>query len=417
MKILYLNPDRGIPVLGAKGASVHVREFVTTLARQGHEVTVVCATLGEGNAPPPGELVELRFETDEAELQKETQAWGLPTAALDDRITRRELQRLAYDRTFARRIAVTLEAARFWPDFIYERHALFHRAGGTLAQMLGIPRLLEVNAPLIREQERFRGLVLKDIATVAERDSFKCAHAIIAVSREVADYIASCGMSLDKILTIPNGVDTVRFCPNAGRETIRNKLGLGQAPVIGFVGSFKAWHGIGFLVDAFVTIAQKHPGVKLLAVGEGPELRAAQDEISARGLEDQVIFTGRVPHAEIPSYLAAMDLSVAPYLSDQDFYFSPLKVVESLATGTPVVASRLGQLEYLIDDGKTGLLFVPGDKNDFINKTLGLIRETAHLQEMSVAARARALSNFSWKIAGHRVFQEAQRQINAARAA
>jgi len=198
---------------------------------------------------------------------------------------------------------------------------------------------------------------------------------------------------------------------------VRNKLGLGHVPVIGFIGGFKPWHGIGFLVDAFATLAQKHPGVKLLGVGEGPELTAAQAEISARGLDARVIFTGRVAHAEIPGYLAAMDLSVAPYLPDQDFYFSPLKVLESLATGTPVVASRLGQLEYLIDDGKTGLLFAPGDKIDFINKTLGLIREIAHIQEMGAAARARALSDFSWQMVGHRVFEEAQRHVNAARAA
>ncbi len=66
MKILYLNPDRGIPVLGDKGASVHVREFVTALAHRDHEVALICASLGEGNAPPPVRLIEIPPDPDES---------------------------------------------------------------------------------------------------------------------------------------------------------------------------------------------------------------------------------------------------------------------------------------------------------------------------------------------------------------
>ena len=417
MRILYLNPDRGIPFLGSKGASVHVREFVTMLMQMGHEVAVVCANLGEGNAPPPAKLIVLPPETDNAQLVEEAHARGLTATAVDDRTTRRELQRLHYDRTFSAQTIAAIKAADFRPDVVYERHALFHCAGAVVAQTLGIPRLLEVNAPLIREQEQFRGLEMKDVATAAEKASFRHAHTIIAVSDEVASHIASYGIDPGKILTIPNGVDIDRFCPNVGRDRVRNKLGLGQAPVIGFIGSFKPWHGIGFLVEAFATVAQKHTGVKLLCVGEGPELSAALGKISAYGLDGRVVFTGRVAHAEVPAYLAAMDISVAPYLPEQDFYFSPLKVVESLATGTPVVASRQGQLEYLVDDGKTGLLFRPGDKDDLANKTLALVRDPDRLRLMGAAARVRAVSEFSWQKAGQRVLCEAQRLIDVARVA
>ena len=413
MRILYLNPDRGIPVLGDKGASVHVREFVTALARHGHEIVLLCANLGEGNAPPPGTLIEIPVETDVSALERECLGWGLPLTALDDQTTRRELQRLAYDRSFCAHALAAFVKQGFRPDFIYERHALFHSAGGTVARSLGIPRILEVNAPLIREQEQFRGLVLKDIATIAEIASFREADCIIAVSDEIARFVGSCGIEAKKILTVPNGVDTDFFNPNVGGAAIRQRYGIGNNPVIGFIGSFKPWHGIDFLIDGFIAMAHKHPDVHLLCVGEGPELTRAKERIALRGLDRRAFFTGRIPHADVPGHLAAMDISVAPYLSQANFYFSPLKIVESLAVGTPVVAPRIGQIEMLVDDEETGLLFEPDDNNDFVEKALSLIADEERRRLMSERARTRANSDFSWEKAGGRVLGMAQHLTDA----
>lgn len=417
MKILYLNPDRGIPVLGAKGASVHVREFVTALAQKGHEVVLICATAGEGNAPPPAPLIEIALEDDEAQLARECIAQGLPNSAMDDRVVRRELRRLAYDRHLCDRVRATLDGIGFRPDVIYERYALFHRAGATLAGTLGIPRLLEVNAPLIQEEEQFRGLALKPAALAAELASFQGADGIVAVSDEVATYVASTGIPGERIQTLPNGVDTARFRPDADGAAVRVKLGLGSDPVIGFVGSFKPWHGTGFLINAFGAMATLHPRIRLLCVGEGPELEVARQGIAARKLAERAVFTGRIPHADIPAHLAAMDLSVAPYLPYSGFYFSPLKVVESLAAGTPVIASRIGQLEHLIDDNRTGRLFTPGGGAEFVIKTLSLIGAPACRSAMGKAARERALAEFGWDKVVCRITQRIRHLIDLRRVA
>ena len=417
MKILYVNPDRGIPVLGDKGASVHVREFVTALAAQGHEVLMLCATLGDGNSAPPVRIIEVPPLKSEMLLKNECEKQGLAASLADNRTARRELARLVYERYFALRVEATLARLGFRADLIYERHALFHCAGAGLARTLGVPRFLEVNAPLIGEQEKFRGLCLKDIATAAEQASFAGAERIIAVSDEVAGYVASCGIAGERIATVPNGVDTERFRPDAGGEAVRTRLGLGRDPVLGFIGSFKPWHGVDFLVDAFITMSQRHPALRLLCVGEGPGLAAARQTIAEHGLESRANFTGRVPHAEIPAHLAAMDVSAAPYLLTEDFYFSPLKVVESLAVGTPVIAPRVGQLETLIEDGKTGILFASGDRAAFIEQTLELAGDTARRRRMGAAARARALSQFSWEQAVGRILRDAQEHIGAMRAA
>lgn len=414
MKILYLNFDRGIPVLGDKGASVHVREFVTTLARQGHEVVVVCAKLGCGNAPPPAKLIEIPFNSDEAWLEQELDVWGLSRATLENRTARRELERLSYDRRLCERTNAALETLRFVPDLLYERHALFHSAGAAISQALGVPRIVEVNAPLIREQEQFRQLVLKDIATMTEKSGLGQADCVVAVSREVAGYVKALGVRADGIMTVPNGVDTARFDPSAGGEAIRERYGFDSKPIIGFVGSFKPWHGIDFLIEGFAAIAARDPDPRLLCVGEGPELAYARARLAARGLASRVVFTGRVPHADVPGHLAAMDISVAPYLAQPEFYFSPLKIVESLAAGTPVIAPRIGQIERLVDDGVTGLLFTPDDTRDFIDKTVHLIDDPRRRRAMGERARARAVADFSWDEAVNRILGVARRITKAA---
>lgn len=417
MQVLYLNPDRGIPVLGDKGASVHVREFITALAAQGHKVALACATAGAGNAPPPARLIELAPEAGDAALAAEQVAQGLPAEALDDRITRRELARLRYDRDFAARVTAGLAPHAFQPEVVYERHALFHCAGADLARALGVPRLLEVNAPLIAEQAQFRGLALRSRAEAAEQASFRGADVIVTVSEEVADYVASTGIPRARILTLPNGVDTARFHPDADGARIRRDHHLGTAPVLGFIGSFKPWHGVGFLIEAFAGIAQRRPDARLLMIGEGPELDSARARIAALGLAERAIFTGRVPHADIPAYLAAMNLSAAPYLPQPDFYFSPLKVVESLAAGTPVIASRIGQLEQLVDDGTTGVLFTPGDSGEFTRKAGDLLADRARYRAMGAQARARAVRDFSWDHTVRLAMETAQRAIARRRAA
>ncbi len=417
MKILYLNADRGIPVLGDKGASVHVREFIAALAGAGHEVVLACASLGEGNAPPPARLLHIEPGAAQSELDAACRAAGLPQTAQDERLTRRELARLAYDRSLTPRVREALSDIGFVPDVIYERHALFHGAGARLARELGIVRLLEVNAPLIAEQERFRGLVLKSLAEEAEARSFRGADAIFAVSQEVAAYISSTGIAPSRIHTVPNGVDLTRFHPAADGRTLRARLGLGSERVIGFIGSFKPWHGVGFLVEAFARLAAAVGDVHLLCVGEGPELEASRAAIAAHGLERRATFVGRIPHVEIPAYLAAMDVSLAPYLPDPDFYFSPLKVVESLACGTPVIAARLGQLEQLVDHGDTGFLFAPGDAPDLLAHLGALFADPRRHARMRQAARTRAERDFGWNRVVERMTAEAARLIARRRAA
>ncbi|MDA8095740.1 MAG: glycosyltransferase family 4 protein [Betaproteobacteria bacterium] len=393
MKILYLNLDRGIPILGDKGASVHVREFITAAAELGHEVVLACPTLGEGNAPPPAHIVALDFESPGHVLEETCAMHGLGPSALDERMLRREIGRLAYDRTVPERLHRALADMDFLPDLIYERHALFHRAGVTLASRYQVPRLLEVNSPLVEEQTRFRGLVLHQAARVAESESYLGADHIIAVSEAVATHVRSVAKRSDNIHVMPNGVDVRRFADDSGRSKRRTLIGADEtACVIGFVGSFKPWHGTLLLLDTFCHLAAEHPAARLLAVGDGPEFQEVRARAASSGLSARIWLTGKVPHPEIPGWISATDLMVAPYLPQEDFYFSPLKVMESLAAGKPVIAPRLGQLVQLVDHGRTGLLYPPGDAVALRAAITRLLTQPRLARQMGEAAQSRAAS-------------------------
>jgi len=397
MKLLYFNPDRGIPVLGDKGASVHVRAFVEAALRLGHEVALVCTARGAGNPPPDALLIELPLATTPGALEALCAERGLDLPFLDDPVARRELARIAHDRALVHAVPAALARAGFRPDMIYERHALFHSSGVAIARALDLPRVLEVNAPLIVEQRRFRGLVFEDAARAAEAASYRGADAILTVSDAVADQVRAVlgNEAGERVRVVPNGVDPDRFRPDLGRATMRARLGLGAAPTIGFFGSFKPWHGIAMLGQVFRALAAARPEARLLAVGEGPEHAAFRAGIAAAGLADRVVLPGRVPHAEVPFWLAACDLTIAPYLPQQDFYFSPLKVVESLAAGRPVVAPALGQLTSLIDDGINGRLYRPGDAGDCLLVLCDLIDDPAARTAMGRAAHRRT-AGFGW---------------------
>ena len=408
MQIVYLNFDRGIPVLGDKGGSVHVRAVVTALARLGHDVTLLCSTPGQGNAPPPARLIELPPAADPGALAAQARRLGLPAVAAEEPTLRRELATLAHDATLPDRARATLAAHGVRPDLIYERHALFHTAGAALAHAFDVPRVLEVNAPLAEEQERFRGLVLRDLARAQETASWRAAGLVVAVSQEMRARLLAAGVPAGNALVVPNGVDTKHFQADpAGGAATRRRWRLGDDPVIGFIGSFKAWHGVDFLLAVLARVRRQCPQARLLAVGDGPGLTAARALAQQSGLGEAVVFTGAVPHAAIPAHLAAMDLTVAPYAAQPGFYFSPLKVVESLAAGRPVVAPAIGQIETLIADGGSGLLYPPDDAPACADAVLRLLRAPALRDRLGAQAMARARAAWDWTALVGRVLDQA----------
>ena len=171
------------------------------------------------------------------------------------------------------------------------------------------------------------------------------------------------GIAADRITLIPNAVDVDRFQPVQRAEGgLRDSLGLAGKWVLGFCGSFYAYEGIDVMLRALPQVLQRIPEARLLLVGGGPaeaDLRALVAEL---GLQDKVVFTGRVPNAAVHDYYALIDALVfARKRMRLTELVTPLKPLEAMAQCLPVVASDVGGHRELIDDGRTGLLFAADD--------------------------------------------------------
>jgi glycosyltransferase involved in cell wall biosynthesis len=281
-------------------------------------------------------------------------------------------------------------------DVVLERYSLASTPAREAATRRGIPLVLEVNAPLVDEAARYRGLEDVERRRSWERDVLASADSVIAVSTAVREHVLRAGQDPRRVSVIQNGVDVTEFIEAEGQD-VRARYGLGDATVLGFSGSLKPWHGVAVLLDAFADLPLE---AALLIVGDGPE-RARLEQTGRRpGLAGRVFFTGPVAHSRVPAYRAAMDVATAPYAAQEDFYFSPLKVAEYLAAGLPIVASAQGDVPAMVGDA--GLLVPPGDPQALASALSRLCAEPEVRRDLAANARARAW-NLDWSRVAARV--------------
>lgn len=439
MRIAYVCPDLGIPVLGSKGASVHVREFTDTLVELGHVVRIVAAASGSEKsraAGPAGDLLpQVRAElsilaptshTEQSarELADSLLRLGLPRTPSH---LRSELRHLLADSEFSTRAQAELQD--FQPELVIARHALFSVAGAEIAQAFGCPLVLEVNAPLSEERRRYWELTLDAPAECAERAAFSTPDLIVAVSEGVRAHVTRSGASSDRVIVLPNGVDLAQFQPTIDPSPVRSRYQLTDKLIVGFVGSLKPWHGVELLLEAFAdvrtvitrqercggTSARRSDNLHLLIVGDGPQREALYQLRKELGLDDSVTFTGVVSHDDVPKHLAAIDIAVVPYLSSDGFYYSPLKMMEYMAMGVPVVAPMLGQIPSLLrGPGKpAGLLYRADDRHELGTALLQLILDRSLRQVLGNNGAERARREHSWQHVATTIIDHVQSRARA----
>jgi len=199
------------------------------------------------------------------------------------------------------------------------------------------------------------------------------------------------GVPFHRIRLIPNGFDPERFQPPAPCEveSVRARWGLVDRRVVLYLGSLNlANHPILLLLDAFDQVQQRIPSALLLLVGGGADNERVAEEIRARGLERAVILAGRVEPAAVASIYAASDLTVDPVLDDDTARArSPLKIVESLAMGVPVVTGDVGDRAMMLDGGRAGVLVKAGDADALAEGIVAVLGDRTRHAEMAEQAR------------------------------
>jgi glycosyltransferase involved in cell wall biosynthesis len=414
LKILYICSDLGIPVLGRKGASVHVRELVGAFGRAGHSVVLAAPLL---NKSPWEEQAELEAQLLHAPPAPDVVSafYGLrafnETLGIEDSLPG-ELRRILYNQDLGLRLKRRFENHR--PDFVYERASLYATAGVSLARELERPLIVELNSPLALEQTTYRDTGLGELATKAESWTLTRADAVLAVSASLRDYVLSLGANPDLVHVVPNGVNADLFGPDAYDPEVTTRWDLGDGPVLGFVGGLRPWHGVEVLPALLGRLVGRYPGLRLVIVGDGQLRGELERDLKDRGLAQCAVFTGSLPHQEVAALIHQFDVALAPYPRPaHDFYFSPLKLFEYLACGAPVVAASLGQIAEVVRHGVTGLLYPPGELDALVASCERLLEDPDLRRRMGRAAAKEIHTHYTWDHNAARVIDLARSLIAA----
>ncbi len=398
--VFYINPTlwRG-PKVG--GAVAHTVGVIRGLTECGYKVEALSA-VGEGLVPRAVTLHPL---------------CGAPLAGLP---TEANLYR--HHRRVTRQALKLCRGHRH--AFVYQRLTLGSYPGVTVSRALGVPLVLEYNGSEVWIARNWgKPLRFESLALAAESACLRHAAVVVTVSEPLRDELIAKGVEPSRIVVQPNGVDPDPFDPDrmtaARRQGVRNSLGVPDgAFVIGFLGTFGRWHGADILAKAIRLLADEHHdwvvSRKLHAVfiGDGV-FRPATEACLPDGTPYAAFrtFTGLIDQARTPECVLACDGLVSPHVANADgspFFGSPTKLFEYMASGRPIIASRLDQIAEVLsgspradDPGPLppdacALLVDPGDVSGLAHAIKRLADSPSEHAALGVAARRRVLERHTW---------------------
>jgi len=354
MKIAIL--VSGLPPKRLAGTEIATYNIAKYLARRGHEVHVI-TSLDEGL---PKESIEEGFYVHRIKT-KEISIMGplsfcIKSIFLINTIT---------------------------PDILHSQSIL--RTGLTCfiaKKLFKKPCIAYCRGSDIYSSWKFKNIISKLV--------LKNADAVIALTEDMKREIKKiCDRD---IFVIPNGIDLEKF-KNLSKETLRKRLKIEEdEKMIIFVGTLRPVKGIKYLIKAMKLIIKENENVKLMLVGDGEEREELESLVVELDLKDCVKFIGRVQNEEIPRYMIASDVFVLPSFSEG----FPVVILEAMASGLPIVATKVGGLPEIVKDGENGFLVEPKNPEEIAEKVL-LILKGDKLRERISENNKKKVKEYSWE--------------------
>lgn len=327
-------------------------------------------------------------------LQETVDGWPFfrTPPAVDARPRLPGLGEFALMRQLERRLAEV--AAEVKPNILHAHSPVLNAIPALrVGKRLGIPVVYEVRAfwedAAVDHGTTTEGSLRYRLTRRLESHALRQAAHVFTICEGLRSDIAARGIPAKRVTVIPNAVDIENFEPGgAPDEALKAQLGLAGAAVVGFIGSFYAYEGLDLLLDALPGLLQRQPQLRLLLVGGGPQEAALKAQAAALGVADKVVFTGRVPHAEVKRYYDIVDVLAYPRHSMRlTELVTPLKPLEAMAQGRLFVASDVGGHKELVRHGETGLLFKAGSATALTDTVSSLLDDRGRWPGLRRAGR------------------------------
>jgi glycogen(starch) synthase len=371
------------PPVMVGGLGRHVHSLSTTLARQGHRVTVV--TRHAAGAALEEELDGVRVvrtPEDPPLFPLSTQNLLPWTMAFNHAVTRAALR--------------TARTAEF--DVIHAHDWLVAHSAITLREQLGLPLVSTIHAT---EAGRHQGWLPHELNRnihsvewwlVNESDRvIVCSH---YMRWEVNRLLR---VPFDRVDVVPNGVDMRRWQPDERTAAAARGRYAGTGPLIGYAGRLVYEKGVQDIIRALPDLRARYPGLRLVVAGDGPHRAALQEEVRRTGVPEAVSFTGFLGDELLP-VIASTDAMIVPSI------YEPFGMValEAAAAGVPVAAATTGGLKEIVEPGRTGMTFTPGDPQSLAAAASRLLGNADDARRMARTARHMVANRYSWNTVAHR---------------
>jgi len=381
MRILYYAPNPQLSLSAQTGYGTHMREMINSWRDLGHEVD----TLIVGN------------NTDSPEQAKPTKTLNLKWAL--KKLTPNYIWETLKDKKLINTDAELFKALdervqSFKPDIIYERISYLQDSGVQVARKNGIRHVSEVNAPFPEERIYFSGksAYLKRAKSI-EKLILEESDCLTVVSSALKEYlIQKSPSSAHKMHVVPNAVnenlkklDVNRVAALKSKFNPKNKL------VVGFVGSIFPYHGVDLLIKAFKSSLKD---AVLLIVGDGESIPELKKYVEANSMDENVFFTGSVPHRDVFHYIEIMDICC---MMNSNWYGSPVKIFEYGLMNKAVIAPDVRPVQDVMVHGKDGFL-VSNSLNDICESLKTVSSDNQLRQQIAESWNKKVLENYTWKI-------------------
>jgi len=390
-RVLYVAFD---VVPSPKGASTHITHFVRGLTAAGHTVDLL--TAADGLLPDTDDYAgacHRRVPTGENEhFLARAQRFD---AAVAEHVSQSEPYAVAHYRSIWGGLAAAQARGRAG-----------HR---TLFEVNGLPSIeLKYHYPALREPSEAASALLAKIRE-QELAVLSLSDAVICPSDVTRAYLASLNVPRSKITVIPNGVSPSEFYPTPLPALA------GRLPTILYIGTLADWQGLELLIAALpLVLAQQPIRLRIVGRGRGRQRKTLLKRIRKLGLEGVVTVEPAVPHHEVPALLAEADLCAAPLaVNDRNLTQGccPIKVIECLAAGRPLVAANLPVVRELAREEIDALLFAPNDPADLARQILRLLADRPLAERLAASGADHARTNFTWHAAQKKLLKVYDRLV------